>query len=182
MSLKRADVSDELLHAWVDGEAGARAADMRDLVENDPQIAAKAEGIRRLGRDMNAMVDAELEAEPADTLAALAGIRKRVAEAKARTLSARLSAWWDDVLLFHRKALAGVAIAAGLGALSAPGAVYLMRDRVLPQGGNGVVATSVTVESLEVGESGKATVLHDDSGNTTLIWVDPGTAEKPLEF
>ncbi|HSI02908.1 MAG: hypothetical protein ACAI38_00225 [Myxococcota bacterium] len=182
MTGKRGTVRDELLYAWVDGEAGARAAEVRDLVENDPAVAAKAEGVRRLGRDMNAMVDAELEAEPVDPLAALAGIRKRIAVRKERTLSARLSAWWDDVLLFHRKALAGVAVAAGLGALSAPGVVYLMRDRVLPQQGNGVVATSVTVESLEVGEDGKATVLHDDSGNTTLIWVDPNSGSQPLEF
>lgn len=182
MSGKRATVSDELLYAFVDGEAGARAADVRDLVENDPVVAAKVESIRQLGRDMNAMVDASLDADPLEPLAALAGIRKRIADRKARTLSARLSAWWDDVLLFHRKALAGVALAAGLGALSAPGVVYIMRDRVLPQQGSGVVATSVTVESLEVGESGKATVLHDDSGNTTLIWVDPGEASKPLEF
>lgn len=182
MSAKRETVRDEVLYAWVDGEAGAQAAEVRDLVENDPAIAAKAEAVRQLGRDMNAMVDAALGPETADPLGALAGIRKRIAEQKARTLSARLAAWWDDVLLFHRKALAGVAIAASLGALSAPGVVYLMRDRVLPREQSGVVSTSVTVESLELGQDGKATVLHDDSGNTTLIWVDPGSSEQPLEF
>ena len=182
MSAKRANVSDELLYAFVDGEAGARTAEVRDLVENDPAVATKVEAVRKLGRDMNAMVDAELDADPVNSLAALAGIRKRIADRKARTLSARLGAWWDDVLLFHRKALAGVAVAAALGALSAPGAVYLMRDRVLPQQGSGVIAASVTVESLEVGEDGKATVLHDDSGNTTLIWVDPNSGSQPLEF
>jgi anti-sigma factor RsiW len=182
MSGKRDTVRDELLYAWVDGEAGGRAAEVRDLVENDPAMAAKVEAVRKLGRDVNSMVDAGLGPDAVDSLSALAGIRKRIADREARTFAARLAAWWDDVLLFHRKALAGVAVAAGLGALSAPGVVYLMRDRVLPQQENGVVATSVTVESLEVGEDGKATVLYDDSGNTTLIWVDPGNAEQPLEF
>lgn len=175
-------ISDELLYAWVDGEAGPRAADVRDLVENDPTVAVKAEAIRKLGRDINAIVDSGLDGA-VDPLFALSKIRQRIAERKARTVSARLSSWWGDVLLFHRRALAGVAVAAALGALSAPGVVWLARDRVAPAPATpSTIATSVTVESLEVGKDGKATVIQNDDGNTTLIWVEPAATAQPREY
>jgi len=167
----------------VDGEAGARTSEVRDLVENDPAVAAKAEGVRQLGRDIVAMVDSGIGVgtgpDAVDTLHALSKIRERIAEHKARTVSGRLSAWWGDVLLFHRKALAGVAVAAALGMLSAPGVVWLARDHVGAQAPSpSAIATSVTVESLQVGDDGKgkATVMQNDGGTTTLIWVEPSEA------
>jgi anti-sigma factor RsiW len=166
-------MSDELLYAWVDGEAGKRSAEVRDFVDNHPDAKAKVEELRAMNRDLNALIDAGVgEVEP---LMALSKIRQRIDAHKRRTIAARLAAWWDDVTMFHKKGLFGLAMAAALGALCAPGVMWLLRDR-LPaavDAGGGVNMASVVVESLEVGGDAKAVVMQANSGTTTLIWVSP---------
>lgn len=121
MSTKR-PVSTELLHAWVDGEAGERAAEVSEAVAADPVMAAEADNVRRLGGAVRGLVDDGLG--PVDPLVALTRIRARIAERKERSVAARLSAWWTDVTTFNRRAFAGVAVAMGLGAVSAPAVVW----------------------------------------------------------
>lgn len=182
MSTKN-DIPDELLHAWVDGEAGKLAAEVRDFVDNHPEAKAEIEALRTLNRDLNELVDAGVGA--VEPLIALSKIRQRIEARRQRSLAARLTAWWADVTMFHKKGLAGLAVAAALGALCAPGVVWLLRDRLPAAGepsGNARMA-SVVVESLEVGGDAKAVVMQADSGTTTLIWVSPagGPAGSPQD-
>lgn len=122
MTSKR-PISPELLSAWVDGEAGDRTAEVTERVANDPELASRADELRQSGGALRAMVDDALG--PVDPLLALAHIRQRVAERRQRSLSARVSAWWSDVTTYHRRAFAGVAVAMALGAISAPGVVWI---------------------------------------------------------
>lgn len=121
MSTKR-PVSTELLHAWVDGEAGERSTEVSEAIAADPAMAAEADNVRRLGGAVRSMVDDGLG--PVDPLVALTRIRARIAERRERSLAARLSAWWTDVTTFNRRAFAGVAVAMALGAVSAPAVVW----------------------------------------------------------
>jgi anti-sigma factor RsiW len=166
----------EWLTAWLDGEAGKMTARVRDHLEHCPECANEVDAWRRAGDELRAVAEAgTVNAEP---LVALQHIRGRIERASQQTLGARLRAWWSDLWLLNRRALAGVGVAAALGAVSAPGLLYwVTRDSVL----NGPPAGAVVLESLEVGGNATAVVLSGDSGEPTLIWVEPETDATPHE-
>ncbi len=160
----------ESLQAWLDGEAGRRSAQTRDHLERCRDCANLVDSWRRTGEELRQTVDAAVgDVEP---LVALEKIRARIAETEQRHLGARLRRWWQELWLFNRRAIAGVAVAAALGALAAPG-VFYVASRAALQVEPG--APAVVVESLEVGNNATAVVLGGEGGNTTLIWVEPGT-------
>lgn len=165
------------LMAWLDGEAGKKAGRVREHLEHCSECANEVDAWRRAGDELRATVDAGVgDAEP---LVALQRIRERIARKEEETAGARLRAWWNDVWLLNRRAFAGVAIAAALGALSAPGLLYWAGRDTLDM--NGPPAGAVVVESLEVGGNATAVVLSGDSGETTLIWVEPDGDATPAE-
>jgi anti-sigma factor RsiW len=163
----------EWLQAWLDGEGGRRSAETRDHLEHCRDCANLVDSWRRSGEELRQTVDAAIgEVEP---LVALEKIRARIADAEQRTLGARLRHWWQEMWLFNRRALAGVAVAAALGALVAPGVLYVANRAALDVQDDGLHGPAVVVESLEVGNNATAVVLGGEGGNTTLIWVEPGT-------
>lgn len=163
----------EWLQAWLDGEAGKRSAQTRDHLEHCRDCVNLVDSWRLAGEELRRTVDAAVgDVEP---LVALEKIRGRIAEAEQRTLAARLRRWWEDLWLFNRRALAGVAVAAALGALVAPGVVYVANQAMLEVENGSPLGPAVVVESLEVGSDATAVVLGGHGGNTTLIWVEPGT-------
>ncbi|MBC7792296.1 MAG: hypothetical protein H7Z43_01195 [Clostridia bacterium] len=117
-------VSSEMVHAWVDGEAGERAKDVAALVANDPALTAEADRVRNTGAALRSMVDDGMG--PVDPLIAVIRIRQLIAHHKERTFLGKLASWWSDVTTFNRRAFAGVAVAMALGAVSAPLVVYVM--------------------------------------------------------
>ncbi len=165
---------EELLHAFLDGEAGAHGerveAHLRSCDSCSQRLAAardSAESLRQL------IDDAVGQVEP---LEALRGIRQRI-EARARlSLAARLSSFWDDLWAYHRRAVAGVMVAASLGALTAP-AVVLWARRTIQQGGAGASFASVMIESMEWDGETQAVVYTSEDSHTTLIWVTPDDAD-----
>ena len=162
----------EWLQAWLDGEAGKRSAQTRDHLEHCRDCANLVDAWRRAGEGLRQVVDDGVgDVEP---LVALEKIRQRIADAEQRTLVARVRRWWQELWLFNRRALAGVAIAAALGALVAPGVIYIANRAALEMD-NGLQGPAVVVESLEVGNNATAVVLGGEGGNTTLIWVEPGS-------
>jgi hypothetical protein len=168
MSTKR-PVTSELLHAWVDGEAGERAADVTEQVANDPALAAEADSVRRLGGTLRATVDDALG--PVDPLFALTRIRQRVAEKKARSPFARLGAWWSDVTTYNRRAFAGVALAMALGAISAPGVVWL----------TGHAVSSPSPEVLQVPSTDQASYVTDAPAVLTVRLVSAHDRDNVLD-
>jgi anti-sigma factor RsiW len=159
------------LQSWLDGEAGKRAAQTRDHLEHCRECAHMVDSWRRTGDQLRSLVDEGLgDIEP---LVGLQRIRERVLEAERRSLMGRLRWWWEEVWLFHRKALAGLAVAAALGALAAPGVIYVLAQ-ISGQSGP-LSGPAVVVESLEVGDNSTAVVWgSSEEGMTTIIWVEPG--------
>lgn len=177
---KNERLPDELLHAWMDGEAGKRTSEVRDLVAKDPAAAAQVAEWRDAARKLNELVDAGVG--DVDALQASSKIRQRIVAHAQASLAARFGRWWDELWAYHRKAVVGALAAAALGALCAPGVVWLLRERVAPVAG-GATTASIVVESLEVGGNAKAVVMQADSGTTTLIWVEPaGNGKHAEEF
>ncbi|OGQ77445.1 MAG: hypothetical protein A2289_16935 [Deltaproteobacteria bacterium RIFOXYA12_FULL_58_15] len=172
--MSRCNYSKDRLQAWLDDQSGKHSAQTRKHLEGCRDCANLIEVWRRAGEQLRDTVDQGLgNVEP---LAALKKIRMRVAEIEQRSLGARMRAWWNDTWMFNRRALAGVAVAAALGALAAPGAVYLSGKLGTSAIGPALVARvgpGVVLESLEVGDNATAVVL-DEGETTTLIWVEPG--------
>ncbi len=160
--------------AWLDGEAGRRTAEVAAHLERCRECAAEVEAWQKAGHELRALVEAGAgEPEP---LLALQTIRDRIAAGESRGLVARLAAWWDEVWLLNRRAVAGVVAAAALGALSAPGVVYLVGRLQGP-----AYTPMVVVEDLEVGGNATAVVWGGGEDSTTLIWVQPKAGDSHEE-
>ena len=166
-----------LLHAWYDGAAGADSSHVQAHVEECEQCAAEVQSLRQASEQLRDLVDAGVgRVEP---LLALQGIRERIQEADQRSVVGRWRARWDEMWLLNRRAMAGVAAAVALGALSAPVAAWWL-GRAGVDVTQGVQTASVVVESLEYGDDAAAAVVYNaDDGMTTLIWVEPSTPGKP---
>ncbi len=160
-----------ILSVWLDDEAGAERAEVEKHVAACRECAAEVEELRRASRVLRALLDDGIgEVEP---LLALQKIRARIRANEERSFTARLKAFWGELWLFHRRALAGVTAAFALGALSAPLLTYWtgMVQGVPADGGPQTAA--VVVESLEVGGNATTVVLRGNGGSATLIWVVP---------
>jgi hypothetical protein len=160
--------SRELLSAWIDGEAGGRAAEIERHVRACQSCSDAVREARESSEILRELVDAGVgEIEP---LVALRAIRERIALHEGRSLVRRLTDGWADLWAYHRGAVAGVMVAAGLGALSAP-AVVLWASRAVHEGGASASLASVVIESMEWEGDAQAVVYTSASSSTTLIWV-----------
>jgi anti-sigma factor RsiW len=171
--MKRCEVTERELASWYDGLLGA-PKDMADHVERCESCSARIEVWRRSGDHLRGAIDSAIgEVEP---LIALQAIRQRIATQEKAGLMARLRSFWDDLWVFNRRAVAGLATAAALGALTAPAVAYWMGGQGAYPGDARVA--SVVVEELEYAGNAKAVVYHPDNSNTTIIWVEPADAAK----
>ncbi len=165
--MKACTISTERLQRWFDGEVTLRD-EVTVHVEQCEHCTAQVATWRRAGEELVQIVDAGVgEVEP---LLALRSIRERIAHAEASSPSVWLRNWWQDAWAVRRRALAGVAIAAAAGIVSAPAFVYLLGDVQLQQGSPAIA--SVVVESLEFDGDSRAVVYRPGSGQTTIIWVE----------
>jgi anti-sigma factor RsiW len=115
--------STELLGAWMDGEAGARTPEVAAHVQSCPACREQVALWRQSAEALRRTVDDALG--EVDLLPAVARVCQRIVAMEERSLAARLAVFWHDLWLFHRRALLGAAIAAALGALSAPVVFYV---------------------------------------------------------
>lgn len=166
--------SEGLLSAYLDGEAGSKQRDVERHLDACSGCRSTLESWREGGRALSSIVNAGLgDVEP---LVALSRIRTRIAAAEQRSPTARVAAWWRDLWTFRRRAVAGVMVAAALGALSSP-FVVLWAGRHLGSGApSGVSFAGVVIESMELG-GGTQVIYQGGSGTTTLIWVEPDASQ-----
>lgn len=164
--------SEKRLHEWLDGElpeGSPEALEVESHVERCTACGARVEAWRHTGAQLRTLVDDAVgDVEP---LRALQRIRTRIAEAEQRSLLNRLQIWWHDLWVFNRRAVAGVAAAAAMGALCAPAVVYLTAERTWEAASPAMA--SVVVESLEFDGNAKAVVYRPEGSKTTIIWVEP---------
>ena len=115
-------------------------------------------------------------------MVALARVRTTIAQREERKLRSRLVAFWQDLIIFHRRALAGVVVAMGLGALSAPFVVMWAGRHINATNPTSAAFAGVIIESMEWGGTKQAVVRQSGDHSTTLIWVEPdatATDKKP---
>ena len=169
---------EELLQSFADGEATAQSAEVEQHLRECARCRAKIAAWRDSGEALRRIVD--LAVGEVDTLQATARIRERIAAAQQRSLLGKLSVWWDNLWTFHRRALAGVGLAAALGALSAPAVVYYAAR--YPQAAGAKLA-GVFIESMEWGNDTRAVIYRSNGGSMTLIWMEPthGEAAAPSQ-
>ena len=167
--------SEELLSAYLDGEAGAKQGEVERHVDGCEACRTTLETWREGARELSHIVNAGLgDVEP---LVALSRIRSRIAATEQRSPMDRATAWWRDLWAFRRRAVAGVMVAAGLGALCAPFVVLWAGRHVGGgEGSGGVSFAGVVIESMELGE-GTPVIYQGGSGTTTLIWVEPDASQ-----
>jgi len=110
------------LAAWLDDEIGREADTAREHLKGCRECAALVDEWRRAGAALAAIIDEGVG--EVDPLMALEKIHARIAAAEEIPLIDRLRRGWAELWLLHRRAFAGVTVAAALGALSAPFAVY----------------------------------------------------------
>jgi len=159
------------LMAWLDDQPDKQAERVRSHLEHCPACANEVDRWRQTAQQLRAIVDAG--AANAEPLLGLQQIRARIATKKERSLWLRLRQSCAELWLLNRRAMAGVAVAAALGAMSAPALVYWLGS--INPSNAGPLVQAVVVESVEVGGSSTALVLGADEGSTTtLIWVEPG--------
>jgi anti-sigma factor RsiW len=163
--------------AWLDGETGNRAEAVAAHVAACPSCQQDVASWRSTGRLLRAEIDLALG--EVDTLAALSALRNRLAREREASWRGALQRWWEDAWLFHRRAIAGVVVAAALGALSAPAVVWWLGR--LTQRGAGFPLAGVVVESLEVGNRATAVVVQENNSATTLIWIEPAAEDSHHE-
>ncbi|MBI3178111.1 MAG: hypothetical protein HYZ27_00530 [Deltaproteobacteria bacterium] len=157
------------LSAWLDSEAGEQNDAVEKHLVTCRECAQEVEDLRRTSAAVRTLLDNAVgEVEP---LLALQKIRARIRDNAERAFMARLRAWWSDVWLFHRRALAGVTAAVALGALSAPIVTYWTGMVEGAPADGGPQTASVVVESLEVGGNATTVVLRGNGDSATLIWV-----------
>ncbi len=175
--MKACGFPEELLSAYLDGEAGARTREVELHLEACGACRDTVAGWRECGARLVRIVDGGVgDVEP---LVALSRIRTRIAVAEAQSPLTRLARWWRDLWMFRRRAAAGVLVAAALGALSSP-LVVLWAGRQLGGSGSGAAFAGVVIESMEWGGKTQAVIYQGGSGATTLIWMEPD-ATKPDE-
>jgi anti-sigma factor RsiW len=166
--------SEELLSAYLDGEAGGKQREVERHLDACNDCRTTLESWRAGGQELSRLVNAGLgDVEP---LVALSRIRSRIEASDQRSPTARAAAWWRDLWAFRRRAVAGVMVAAALGALCAP-FVVLWAGRHLGGGAQGGAAfAGVVIESMELG-GGTQVIYQGGSGTTTLIWVEPDASQ-----
>ncbi len=164
--------SEKRLHEWLDGElpeGSPEALEVESHVERCEACSARLEAWSFAGAQLEQLVEEGVgKVEP---LRALQKIRARIIEAEERSLLNRASVWLEDLWAFNRRAVAGVAAAAAMGALCAPTVVYLAQDESWSQPSPAMA--SVIVESLEFDGTAKAVVYRPEGSSTTIFWVEP---------
>lgn len=165
-------LSGERLQQWMDGEAGSRADEIEQHVRQCQECQCQVALWRRVNSELVGAIDSAVG--EVDTLSAVAAIRARVVEREESSFASRLGQWSSDLLVFHRRALAGVAVAVALGALSAPVVVYLT-GRYLGIAPTVSTMAGVVIESMD--SDTRAVVHRSGGGSTTLIWVDPNDSK-----
>ena len=173
--MNRCTFSPKLLSAFMDDEAG-------DFTSNVAAHVAMCQmchhQIQRWRRQRDAWVDQmdEKLGEP-DLTVALVGIRHRIAAQKNRSLKQRLCDYWQNLVLFHRQALAGVAFAIALGALAAP-IIFFWAVKQLPahSAATAIQAAGVTMESVEREGTAQPAVYRPAEPPPTIL---RGEEQKP---
>jgi len=165
--------SEEKLHAWVDGETGLESQAIAREVATCAQSQAEVESVRITGEYLRESVRAVGEVEP---LVALQKIRQRIDQAdemEKSGLQGRLTVAWRDLWVSKRRALTGLACAAALGALVAPGAMWMIGEHQRSERDAGVSqSASVIVESVEIEGSAKTVLFQPQGSDTAVIWID----------
>ena len=175
--------SDEMLHAYADGEAG----EAHDAIEQELAQCAlsreEVESVRITGEYLRDMVSQGVpEVEP---LRALQSIRARIEEAESRSAKSRWERFWQDFFASPKKIAMGLACAAALGAVVAPGALWLLSGDGIDGGAavSGQPQTaSVVVESVEIEGNAKTVVFQPQGSDTAVIWIDAGEEIYEEEF
>lgn len=165
--------SDKKLHAWVDGELDEGSGSIADEVSQCAESQAEVASVRRTGEYLREIVS---EVETVEPLVALQNIRQRIEEAEAvenARFSRRVLNFWQELKGPSRRALAGLAFAAALGALVAPGATWFFGS----EGSSSdevtlAAASTVVVESVEIEGSAKTVLFQPQGSNTAVIWID----------
>jgi anti-sigma factor RsiW len=176
-------ISDEMLHAYADGEAGEATGEIEKELETCAQSRAEVESLRITGEYLREMVAQGVpEVEP---LRALQSIRERIEQEEAKSVKSRWAAFWEGVFASPRQMVLGFACAAALGAVVAPAALWLMGtggiDGQSTTDGQPQTA-SVVVESVEIEGNAKTVVFQPQGSNTAVIWIDAGEEIYEGEF
>lgn len=167
-------VAPEVLSAWLDGEAKQDRERIGRHVETCNDCMALVDTWSEAAGSLRQLV--EDGARHADSLQAVQRIHQRIDAAQERRLAARLRSWWAETWLFHRRLLAGMALATALGALCAPMVVWWTGARQRGYQTDVSLAAAV-IESLEVGSDTTAVVFRPQGDSlTTVIWVETADA------
>jgi anti-sigma factor RsiW len=166
-------ITDEALWEHLDGVSPTlNDAGLAEHVRACTSCSARVAAAQAAKERLRHVIDGALgEVEP---LRALGAIRARISAVEQGSLSARLKAMWQDLWTFNRRAVAGVVMAMGLGALSAPAVVLWSAEGGGFSGRDDRLA-AVQIESLEYDGAARAVVYKPDHGTTTLIWLEPDT-------
>ena len=176
-------ITDEMLHAYADGEAGEKTAEIEKALESCALSRAEVESVRITGEYLRDVVAQGVpEVEP---LRALQSIRERIEQEEAKSVKSRWSAFWEGIFTSPRQMALGFACAAALGAVVAPAALWLM-------GSDGIgnhsatdgqpQTASVVVESVEIEGNAKTVVFQPQGSDTAVIWIDAGEEVYEEEF
>ena len=166
----------EILHAWMDGEAGEVTQSAAAHVIECVECAREVESLRLAGSQLRSLMeDAVGEVDP---LVALQKIRHRIEANQKNTLWGAFMEWCTDFWVFHRRAALGLAFAFALGALAAPAVVWWasLGGGVGVNGASGARTASVRVESAEIEGGASPVVLQPHGSSTAVIWIDSGDA------
>jgi len=166
--------SKELLHAWLDDEAGDWATEVEAHVGQCPLCAQEVGEVRTAGNQLRSLVyDAVGDVDP---LVALREIRERIAEKEGRSIWQAVLVGWQSLWETHQGAVLGVTLAFALGALASPLVLWLSSIEAsdgISTWGDPRTA-SVTVESVEIEGGARTVVLQPQGSSTAVIWIDSG--------
>ena len=166
----------EILHAWMDGEAGEVTQSAAAHVIECVECAREVESLRVAGSQLTSLIDDAVG--EVDPLVALHTIRCRIEANQKKSLWGTLMLWCADFRLFHRRAAMGLAFAFALGALAAPVVVWwaALGGGADVSGASGARTASVRVESAEIEGGATPVVLQPKGSSTAVIWIDSGDA------
>ena len=172
--MDRCDMSDELLHAWADGEAGEMTDSVAEHVAHCSLCAEKVNAATRTGKLLRGMLQQELgSVEP---LMALQEIRDRIDKNEQATLPGRFQSWWDGLWASQSNRFAGLAVAMAVGAIAGPLVVWfvgaLQDNPTSRDATNPIQAASVVVESVEIEGNAKTVVYQPQGSSTAVVWID----------